>query len=84
MGLTQAQLIAAIGKKIYTPKKWYVGITEDPKERRVGHGNPSAWYDWEGESEDAARGAEKHWLDKGCQGGPKGGDHPHWVYIYMV
>ena len=83
MGLSKEELIKAIGGHIATPNKWYIGITENPKQRKEEHGNPVVWYEWEGQTEKIAREVEKYWLDKGCKGGTGGGEHPHWVYIYM-
>ena len=83
MGLTKAQLIAAIEGKISAYSVWTIGITEDPTQRKIKHGSPTVWYQWEGESEKTAREVEKHFIDKGCKGGTGGGDRPHWVYIFI-
>jgi hypothetical protein len=61
---------------------WTVGITNDPERRRGEHGNPSVWYYWEADSERIAREVEEHFLEKGMNGGGRGGITPTYVYIF--
>ena len=34
----------AIMKKAHTYAEWTIGITENPKTRKSGHGNPKKWF----------------------------------------
>jgi hypothetical protein len=61
---------------------WTIGITDDPARRKVEHGNPNTWHDWEADSEEEAKRVEKHFLDKGMKGDVGGGINPKWVYIF--
>ncbi len=58
----------------------YVGLTDDPEDRKQQHGNPSDWtVTGPFTSEQAARDWEKRQLAKGHQGGPGGAG---WSYGY--
>ena len=83
MGLSKAQLIAKIEKRIFIFEGWTTGISEDPTQRRKEFGNPPGWCHWEADNENTAREVEKHVLDKGCKGRVGGVDHPHWVYVFI-
>lgn len=61
---------------------WYVGITADPPKRKTEHGKPNYWKSWLTDHPTHAREIEKHFLDKGFQGGPGGGRWPRYIYIY--
>jgi len=66
---------------------WYVGISEDAKDRLFnGHDVPEEDHYWifrTAYSSDAARDVEKHFVDKGCDGGGGGGDEDaDMVYAY--
>lgn len=62
----------------------YVGLTDDPRTRRVAHGNPSDWWQRSFSSESEARAWEKGVLSKpGYQGGT-GGEGWKYGYIYTI
>jgi hypothetical protein len=60
---------------------WYVGLTDDPANRRQQHGNPSDWQQTGPfTTEKAARDWEAQYVDRaGYQGGPGGAG---WRYGY--
>ena len=59
-----------------------IGVTNGPASRRVDHGNPSNWHQWDADTEKVARGVEKYFLDKGMKGAVGGGGHADYVYIF--
>ncbi|MFH1653524.1 MAG: hypothetical protein ABIE74_05665 [Pseudomonadota bacterium] len=62
----------------------YVGLTNDPDQRKIQHGNPSDWKVYGPfSSEIAARIWEKDAISKGYQGGP-GGEGWKWGYTYTI
>lgn len=68
---------------------WYAGITDDPERRLFTEHNVSkqvgAWIYHPCSTDGIAREVEQHFLDKGCQGGPGGGDGTSkYVYAYKV
>lgn len=77
------QHIRDSGAEYYS--EWYVGITEDLRKRLFGdHDVPEKnhwWITREAQSSEAARKVEKYFLEKGCDGGPGGGDDDA-KYIY--
>lgn len=85
--MTKTELIASIGTYVNSnPKIWYVGITDDLNRRKGEHASEgesvTCWQGWKADSEQIARDVEKHFLDKGCKGGPGGGTNPTYVYIF--
>lgn len=85
------------------PKKYYVGITDDPYRRlftdhAVAKINDKCirelsdcaketknWIYLNVHSDAVARSVENYFLEKGLQGGPKGGsDASVWVYIFLL
>ena len=68
---------------------WYVGITSDPRRRlfkdhRVDEVN-GVWIYGQPDSASVARDVERHYLDRGCQGGSGGGDSTsRHVYAYRI
>lgn len=68
---------------------YYVGITKDIKERLFGaHKVPTEGHCYiyrEALNDTHARAIEKHYLDKGMQGGGSGGDvESVYVYVYKI
>lgn len=62
----------------------YVGLTDDPEERKEAHGKPTDWWQRTFSSETEARAWEKQMLSKpGYTGGP-GGKGWRYGYIYTV
>lgn len=61
---------------------WYIGVTADPEQRRISHGNPPSWRAWNAGLESEARYIEKFFLFHGMQGDTGGGYNPTYVYIY--
>lgn len=81
--LNEYELIRAIDGLVgRTYSAWTVGITENPEQRKIEHGNPTNWNVWHADSEQIARNVERYFLDKGCKGGTGGGDHPTYVYVF--
>lgn len=63
---------------------YYVGLTDDPAQRKQQHGNPADWtVVGPFTSEQAARDWEKQQLTKGHKGGP-GGQGWRYGYWYTI
>ena len=85
--MKESEIIEAIEKRVMSAKTkkyslWTIGITDGPDRRRTEHGNPEFWMQWKADTETIARNVEKYFLAKGMKGGPRGGDHPNYVYIF--
>ena len=69
-------------------KKWTVGVTDNPAQRRRQHERDDEdvlwWRTWNASSEQAARSVEKHFLNKGMQGGAGGRGNADHVYVFMT
>ena len=71
-------------------KKWYAGITSDPRERlfsdhKVDENDTEDWACMEANNVEDAREIEKILHSDGFQGGPGGGDDDSkYVYIYRI
>ena len=68
---------------------WYAGIAAQPRERLFDDHGVREHVDFylakDCGHDVAARAVEKYLLDRGCQGGPGGGDHQtKFVYVYRV
>ena len=62
----------------------YVGLTDDPAERKIAHGSPSDWWQRSFSTEREARQWEKEMLAKvGYKGGP-GGEGWRYGYTYTI
>ncbi|PRY90330.1 hypothetical protein BY457_12713 [Marinilabilia salmonicolor] len=67
---------------------WYVGISEDPKERLKAHGvafEPSntSWIHIKAQDDKTSREIETYFINKGADGGDGGGDEDaKFVYAY--
>jgi hypothetical protein len=62
----------------------YVGLTDDPKTRKVQHGNPSDWWQREFTTERAARQWEQEMLAKPGYKGGTGGSGWRYGYTYTI
>ena len=84
--MNTTEIISAIGDR---GRLWTIGITNDPKRRRKEHEQDDKdtkhWHDWEADSVSVARDVERHFKNKGMDGG-LGGDpddtKPVYVYIF--
>ncbi len=80
---TESAIIAAIEAKVTSYGMWTIGVTDNPDRRRREHGNPSVWYQWDADSQQAARNVEAYFLDKGMKGGTGGVGRADYVYIFI-
>ena len=64
------------------PSAWTIGVTDSPFLRRVQHGTPSQWHDWNADSEQTARNIEAEFIRKGMKGGTGGPGRADYVYIF--
>ncbi len=62
----------------------YVGLTDDPQERKQAHGNPNDWHQQRFDSEPAARAWEKEMLAKPGYKGNPGGAGWRYGYTYTI
>lgn len=62
----------------------YVGLTDDPEERKQVHGNPVDWWQREFYSEREARAWEKEMLAKPGYKGGTGGEGWRYGYTYTI
>ena len=69
-------------------KKWTVGVTDNPAQRRRNHEQDdegvSWWHTWNASSEQAARNVEKHFLNKGMRGDTGGRGNADYVYVFKT
>ena len=79
---SEATIKAAIEAIVVTHSLWTIGVTDKPATRRIAHGNPSIWHQWDADTEQAARNVEAFFIAKGMQGGTGGGGSADYVYIF--
>ena len=64
-------------------RSWYVGITEEPRNRLQAHSVKNGYIYVRASSHAVAREIEKHFIRLGTDGGPGGGDaDARYVYAY--
>jgi len=80
---TESEIRAAIEKIVTQYSVWTIGVTDNPTRRRVEHGNPTHWHQWNADTEDIARNVEAYFLAKGMQGGTGGAGRADYVYIFL-
>ena len=85
---TYNEILVHIQKQGGTFSSWYCGITENIQNRLFGDHNVPQKDHWfihkQCENTANARSVEKAFLDKGCDGGPGGGDSDAvFVYAYL-
>ena len=64
------------------PSTWTIGVTDSPFTRRVQHGTPNHWHDWNADSEQTARNIEADFIRRGMKGGTGGPGRADFVYIF--
>lgn len=62
----------------------YAGLTDDPKQRKVDHGNPSDWWQTYFSTESQARAWEKQMLNTSGYKGGTGGAGWRYGYVYTI
>lgn len=76
-----------IGRSNSALSLWYVGVSKNAEERLEEHGvsSESSWWIYQrAPSSSVARQIETHFLEKGLDGGPGGGDvGADMVYAYL-
>lgn len=80
---SESAIKAAIEKIVSKYSIWTIGVTDNPDRRRGEHGNPSAWYHWDADTEQAARNVEAYFVGKGMKGDVGGGGRADYVYIFI-
>lgn len=69
--------------------QFYIGIASDPKDRLINGHNitndvPNIYWTTPLNT-DIVRAIEKYFLEKGCKGGPGGGDDTtRYIYTYLI
>lgn len=67
-------------------ERWTVGVTDSPGQRRSRHEQDgkdmSWWHAWNADTGQAARDVERHFLNKGMQGGTGGQGNADHVYVF--
>ena len=61
---------------------WTIGITDLPTRRRMEHGNPGSWLQWDADTERIARNVEALFIARGMKGGTGGAGRADYVYIF--
>ena len=79
---SEAAIKAAIEGIVNHYPSWTIGVTDDPARRRIEHGNPAGWRQWDADSETIARNVESYFLPIGMKGGTGGGGIADYVYIF--
>ena len=80
---SEAEIKVAIKEKVSVYSVWTIGVTDDPDRRKKEHGNPARWYQWNANSEQAARNVEAYFIDEGMKGATGGGGGADYVYIFL-
>ena len=80
---SESQIQALIEGRVSTYAVWTIGVTDSPTTRKAAHGNPIRWYQWNADTEQAARNVEAHFIGKGMQGGTGGPGKADYVYIFL-
>lgn len=62
----------------------YVGLTDDPEERKIAHGSPADWWQRSFSTEREARQWEKEMLAKPDYKGGPGGEGWRYGYTYTI
>ncbi|MFH1219515.1 MAG: hypothetical protein V1694_03570 [Candidatus Eisenbacteria bacterium] len=62
----------------------YVGLTDDPGQRKIAHGNPSDWWQRYFSTEKEARDWERDMVAKPGYTGGGGGEGWHYGYTYII
>jgi len=62
----------------------YAGLTDDPEQRKVDHGNPVDWWQTRFSTESVARSWEKQILAKPGYRGGTGGEGWRYGYTYTI
>lgn len=65
-------------------RKWQIGLTDAPLNRKAHLGNPLTWLHWKADSEQDARNAERFFLDKGMISAGEATKQAVYVYILNV
>lgn len=79
---SESAIKSAIEARVISYSLWTIGVTDDPDRRKREHGNPSAWYQWDADSEQVARNVEAYFVEKGMKGDTGGGGGADYVYIF--
>ena len=87
--LIKSEIEAYIKKNGGTYSAWYVGVSEDSTRRLFDEHDVDKendlWIRKQAYDADKAREVEQHFLDKGCEGGPGGGDDgADHIYAYKI
>ena len=61
---------------------WTTGVTNEPGHRRMEHGSPKTWYQWNAVTETVARNVERYFIAKGMKGAPDSPGRANYVYIF--
>ncbi len=62
---------------------WAIGVTDNAKERRVDHGDPGHWYDWNVDAGEKAQQIRKHFIELGCQRNDDDSADAKYIYIFF-
>lgn len=81
MVASESAIKAAIEEIVTNYLVWTIGVTDDPVRRKIEHGNPNQWHQWDADTETAARNVEKYFLAMGMKGGGGGPGRANYVYI---
>ena len=79
---SESDIESAIEKIVRNYSAWTIGVTDNPEWRRIQHGNPSIWHQWDADTETIARNIETYFIAKGMKGGTGGGGRADYVYIF--
>ncbi len=80
---SESAIKAAIESRVTHYSVWTIGVTDDPNRRKTEHGNLGTWFQWDADTQDAARNVEAYFLAEGMKGGTGGGGGADYVYIFI-
>ncbi len=79
---SESAIKVAIEDIVSVYSAWTIGVTDNPARRKIEHGNPTAWLQWDADTEIGARNVEEYFLGKGMKGGGGGPGRADFVYIF--
>ena len=80
---SESQIKSEVERTVALYSLWTIGVTNEPVRRRIEHGSPKRWYQWNADTETAARNVESYFIAKGMKGVPVGPGHANYVYVFL-
>jgi len=80
---SESQIKSEVERTVALYSLWTIGVTNEPARCRIEHGSPKRWYQWNADTETAARNVENYFIAKGMKGAAGSLSHANHVYIVL-